>query len=306
MEDCVLESWIVRFTLIKDGKTFEMKDILESWILRFTLILISILIFLIGNILWFGIAHFEKFGGDPKKRCISNSLSGFACFGIICGMSITILTQISRLFFGCFPYLLGTTLSFFRRILVSTVASILAEILLYKMLQVYKFRLIASLLDDFLSNFLILTTTFLTFLCHIFCSNYFGFHNEFVAFLTCQSFDGFDYMKSQILITFFIISTTILSTCFKKTSNQVHTSNQFNTSARNKALATTGQYILIAFIATLGGFLQAIISEKMVFENSWWLLPKYLSMPFAIGLIIPSLFYLVNNDARKHFCELFI
>jgi hypothetical protein len=33
----------------------------------------------IGNLLWFGIIHYEKFGGDQQKRSILNQLiSGFA------------------------------------------------------------------------------------------------------------------------------------------------------------------------------------------------------------------------------------
>ena len=30
-----------------------------------------------GGFLWFGIAHFEKFGGDPCKRSISNQLISY-------------------------------------------------------------------------------------------------------------------------------------------------------------------------------------------------------------------------------------
>ena len=30
------------------------------------------IILMIGSLLWFGIIHFERFGGDPQKRSISN------------------------------------------------------------------------------------------------------------------------------------------------------------------------------------------------------------------------------------------
>ena len=53
-----------------------------------------------GGFLWFGIAHFEKFGGDPKKRCISNFLSTFATFTIIFGLTLTLLTYIFRILSG--------------------------------------------------------------------------------------------------------------------------------------------------------------------------------------------------------------
>ena len=135
------------------------------------------------------------------------------------------------------------------------------------------------------------------------------FQNPFVGFLTCQiqkQNETNEFTKWITLLTLGTIITTIFVTFGKKSSNQVQTSTGFNTSARNKALATTSQYILVAFLGTFGGGLQFLTPMEKVLENSWLILPKYFSLPFISGVIIPALFYLNKKEARKHFLDMFL
>ena len=52
---------------------YEMiNDVYDNIPTKVITILICIFVLTIGNALWFGIIHFELYGGDPKKRSITN------------------------------------------------------------------------------------------------------------------------------------------------------------------------------------------------------------------------------------------
>lgn len=117
----------------------------------------------LGNALWFAIVHFERFAGDPQKRCLSNILSSYACLGCAVSLTMTILITLSPLLFECStPQSIGYGLVFFRRWSSSAVLSFLAEILLYKMLQVYSYYFVAGLNDTFWGIYLLLLNLVLT------------------------------------------------------------------------------------------------------------------------------------------------
>jgi hypothetical protein len=48
--------------------------VFEATSIKLAISLIFFLNLFIGNILWAGIIHFEKYGGDPQKRSITNRL----------------------------------------------------------------------------------------------------------------------------------------------------------------------------------------------------------------------------------------
>ena len=47
-------------------------DVYDNIPTKVITVLTCISVLTIGNVLWFGIIHFELYGGDPKKRSITN------------------------------------------------------------------------------------------------------------------------------------------------------------------------------------------------------------------------------------------
>ncbi len=56
-----------------------MEDGSSNWIFKIIVFLNYILIQLVGNVFTFSIIHYERWGGDPQKRSLSNQLTSF-CF----------------------------------------------------------------------------------------------------------------------------------------------------------------------------------------------------------------------------------
>ena len=111
--------------------------------------------------LWFGIAHFERFGGDPCKRSISNQLVSYNCIAIlifIVGINRTIL--LVRIVYGCLPLFLGEVLAYLRGMNVYLHMILTMLNMGYKCLQLYQTNFTASLNDDFWSVIsLVMTVT---------------------------------------------------------------------------------------------------------------------------------------------------
>ena len=60
-------------TMWKEDIGYEMiNDLYDNVPTKVITILICIFVLTIGNALWFGIIHFELYGGDPKKRSVTN------------------------------------------------------------------------------------------------------------------------------------------------------------------------------------------------------------------------------------------
>ena len=49
-------------------------DVYDNIPTKVITVLTCISVLTIGNVLWFGIIHFELYGGDPKKRSITNKV----------------------------------------------------------------------------------------------------------------------------------------------------------------------------------------------------------------------------------------
>ncbi len=61
-----------------------------NWIYKITVLFNFVLIQTVGNVLTIAIIHYEKWGGDPKKRSLSNQLLSF-CF--LTGLIASIINQ---------------------------------------------------------------------------------------------------------------------------------------------------------------------------------------------------------------------
>ena len=58
----------------EDPKGKMTNDVYDNIPTKVITVLTCISVLTIGNILWFGIIHFELYGGDPKKRSITNKV----------------------------------------------------------------------------------------------------------------------------------------------------------------------------------------------------------------------------------------
>jgi hypothetical protein len=75
------------FSHTMNNTTLEYDSASSTVKVLFTLHFITIQI--VGNLLWVGIIHFEKWGSDPQKRDLSNQLISFACQLIILLTSVS-------------------------------------------------------------------------------------------------------------------------------------------------------------------------------------------------------------------------
>ncbi len=56
-----------------------MEDISSNWTFKIIVLINYILIQLVGNVFTFSTIYYERWGGDPQKRALSNQLTSF-CF----------------------------------------------------------------------------------------------------------------------------------------------------------------------------------------------------------------------------------
>ena len=74
-------------------------------------IIFHLIIMTFGSFLWFGIIHFERFGGDPQKRSISNHIISYIATSILTFKVLLIESIIlARFIFGCLSFVLGEIL----------------------------------------------------------------------------------------------------------------------------------------------------------------------------------------------------
>ena len=60
------------FKFIYEEESNKYKNIYEYTSTKIIVIITYTLVETVGNVLWWGIIHYELFGGDPKKRSITN------------------------------------------------------------------------------------------------------------------------------------------------------------------------------------------------------------------------------------------
>ena len=146
-----------------------------------------------GGFLWFGIAHFEKFGGDPCKRSISNQLISYIVLSII--VFIIIINRsilLVRIVYGCLPNLLAEMLTYCRFFNMYSYVILIMINMIYKCLQLFHVDFTASLNDDFWSLVCVVITIACTFI--ITCSEYMLglYYTQEFQFLTCAKMDTLD------------------------------------------------------------------------------------------------------------------
>lgn len=303
------------------------EGIYESLPLKLTLIVTCLLLLIIGNALWFGIIHFEKFGGDPQKRSLANILSSYASIGCSVLLTSTVGIHLARVFFGCeLPECLAYIMVFIRRLFNTLVISFVLEILLYKMIQVYRYYIVANLNDSFFGIFLAMTTFLNSLIFNVSLVILVEPRNPMLDLLAChehpkQVNDVNKFVASISMVAFGICLLQILMTLGKKLyeinkDNMVHvqawssssdaeTGNLFNNQRWNKALASSGQFVMILIIYIFGAATQLLVPIEQVIENPWMTFPRHFTLPFINGILVPALFYVSNKNARKHAKELY-
>ena len=94
------------------------------------------------------IIHFKQYGGDPQKRSLVNQLTSIICAAMFIILVTKSLLMPIRVIFGCFHPYFGYCVSFCFLVLVLCIIMFSIEILLYKLLEVFAYRLVVDLNED--------------------------------------------------------------------------------------------------------------------------------------------------------------
>ena len=109
------------------------------------------------------LAHFERFGGDPLKRSISNQItSHMSIVYLIIGLSSSTL-HVSSFIFGQYPYWLGVTIAMCEWGTFTFILIGLSIILIFRNLYLYKFAIASGFNDDFFSHYFLMFNLILSF-----------------------------------------------------------------------------------------------------------------------------------------------
>ena len=151
------------------------------------------IILVIGSLLWFGVIHFERFGGDPQKRSISNHIVSYIATSVLTLKVLIIECMIiARFMFGCLPFLLGEILMISRYFNVHFITIMCMINMLYKCFQLHFPNHSLRLNDDFWSKILLVTSVTLAMIV-IAIGCMFGFHhNASFQVFTCTLLDVSD------------------------------------------------------------------------------------------------------------------
>ena len=94
------------------------------------------------------IIHFEKYGGNPQKRSLVNQLTSYMCAAAFIVLVTKNMLIPIRVIFGCFHPYFGYTSNSCVLVLVACIVMFCIEILLYKLLEVFAYRLVVDLNED--------------------------------------------------------------------------------------------------------------------------------------------------------------
>ena len=94
------------------------------------------------------IIHFEKYGGDPQKRSLVNQLTSYICAATFIILVFKNLLTPIRVIFGCIHPWFGYSANICVQVLVLCIIMFCIEILLYKLLEVFAYRLVVDLNED--------------------------------------------------------------------------------------------------------------------------------------------------------------
>ena len=174
-------------------KETPIESLYEDPIIRILGIVFHGIILVIGSLLWFGIIHFERFGGDPQKRSISNYIVSYIASSVLT-LKVLIIECIIIVRFvrGCLHFIMGEILMISRYFNVQFIAIMCMINMLYKCFQLYFPNYSLRLNDDFWSIILLITSMALSMIV-IATGCIFGFHyNASFQILTCALMDVHD------------------------------------------------------------------------------------------------------------------
>ncbi len=120
------------------------------------------LIMTLGNLFHYGIIHFERHGGDPKKRCVGNQIISFACSMCILHTIVTGSILTLHIWIGSLGSIVATISIFARIVTGLSLCLSIVEHILYKCFMVFHFRIAVNINDDFAASFLALANVIST------------------------------------------------------------------------------------------------------------------------------------------------
>ena len=161
------------------------ENIFNSWSLLLTSISICLLILIIGNPLLLGIIHFEKNGGDPKKRSLANQMTSDLASVALLGINPNIGSHILRIVFGCLDQNLIFPIIFFRRVTFMLGSLFMVEIVTFKMLRMFQF--FSNINDNFWSVFLLFYNAMMSIITISILTMYDGLQSPLTDFLLCHT-----------------------------------------------------------------------------------------------------------------------
>ncbi len=138
------------------------KYIYSSLVFKISLTLLGSVCLMFGNVMYVGIIHFERFGGDPKKRTVSNRLISVIC-SLFMWSSISYFTLLHwRAYIGPLNKTLVSAHLISKAWLTQTKVILVIEILTQKMMELYKVKLPYQIDEDWFSVFLTIASFLLS------------------------------------------------------------------------------------------------------------------------------------------------
>ena len=116
--------------------------------------ILSVLCLFIGNPMYMGLIHFERFGGDPKKRSVSNQLLSVICCLLVWTATSNCLLLTWRSYIGPLNKSLVIAHLITKSWSTLTLVLLVIQILMQKMLELYTVQFSFQIDEDWLSIFL--------------------------------------------------------------------------------------------------------------------------------------------------------
>ena len=154
-----------------------LENLYDNMLTKIIATMTYLLVETVGSSLYLCIIHFERYGGDPQKRSVSNRFISFGAYFSLLGIWIGQSIYYGRVMFGCLPEILGEVLIFLRFYVALGAWSSLVISLIYKCLQIYAFHFTAGLNDEMISRFIEMFLGIFLFLLSC-VKHYLGYYNS--------------------------------------------------------------------------------------------------------------------------------
>ena len=109
----------------------------------------------LGNILYLGVIHYEKFGQDAQKRSFPDRIFSFNCFMAMVGSFIFFTISTIRWIFGPVYYAI-TTLRYYCTSVMLCIPLGFTEGIVFRCCMIFFWKKCAMINDDFLATFFIM------------------------------------------------------------------------------------------------------------------------------------------------------